>query len=118
MIPRGRRRPWTGFLRGQRIRRLSLVRLPSGEVLSAYSIRRGKVLVVLPDTPQFALRIFDRYNAEQVQRHKLPEAVLMGTLKKGCVERRSLKKLRACRANGRRPVKPGSRPRGRPRKAG
>ncbi len=116
-IPRGRRRPWTGYLNdGERLRRFALVKVPTGEVLPAYVVRRGWVLVLLPDTPEFALQCFARYRTDEVRRYKLPEATLLGGLKKGYTERSSQKKLASCRRNGRLPCAPG-RQRGRPPRA-
>ncbi len=55
-------------------------------------------------------------NASEVVRIKNPAAMLLGKLKAGKVERKSLLKLQSARANARRPPRLGSRPRGRPRK--
>jgi hypothetical protein len=93
--PRKVERPWTGYLAGERIKRGTLLQVPTGEVLPAYLVLRGKVLVALPDEPRYASRVFERYEADQVRRVKLPEAQLLGATK----------------------PRPGSRPRGRPRLA-
>ena len=112
--PRTMKRPWTGFLNGERVKRGTLVQVPTGEVLPAYAVLRGKVLVALPDEPRYAGRIFDRYDAKQVRRVKMWQAQLLGSLKAGVKEVLSPRKIEAARANGRRPARVGSRPRGRP----
>ena len=94
--PRKEKRPWTGFLSGERVKRGWLVQVPTGEVLPAYVVLRSKVIVALPDEPRYASRAYDRYDADQVRRVKLPEAALLGSLPPG----------------------PRSRPRGRPRLTG
>jgi hypothetical protein len=94
--PRRVERPWTGYLAGERIKRGTLVQVPSGDVLPVYVALRGKVLVALPDEPRYASRVYDRYDADQVRRVKLPEAALLG----------------------RQPPGPRGRPRGRPRLTG
>ncbi len=114
-IPRDRNRPLTGSLHGVRMRRLTPVNLPGGVVQDAYVVRRGWVYVVLPDTPEYQGRLFDRYPKRDVQIHRSPHAVLLGRLKKGVRERPSLKKQKAARQNGCKPPRRGSRPRGRPR---
>jgi hypothetical protein len=48
--------------------------------------------------------------------YKSPEAVLLGSRKRGKREKPSAAKAAASRRNGAMPVRPGSRPRGRPRK--
>jgi len=71
-----------------------------------YIALRGRVLVTLPDEPRYADRVFDRYDADQVRRVKLPEARLLGSLKAGTKEVFSLRKQEAARANSRRPPEP------------
>jgi hypothetical protein len=78
-------------------------------------VRRGWVYVLTPDEPEFAGRIFDRYRADEVQVHRVPEAQILGHLKAGVRERPSARKAAACRANGKCPCRPGKR-RGRPPK--
>jgi len=56
--------------------------------------------------------------ATALRRYRLPEAVLLGQLKRGVKEVASAAKAAASRSNGRLPPRPGSRPRGRPRKNG
>jgi hypothetical protein len=93
--PRKVKRPWTGYLAGERVKRGWLVQVPTGEVLPAYVVLRSKVIVALPDEPRCAIRAYERYDADQVRRVKLPEAALLGRL----------------------PPRPGRRPRGRPRRS-
>lgn len=111
--PRKVKRPWTGYLDGERVKRGTLVQVPTGEVLPAYVVLRNKVFVALPDEPRYADRVFERYDADQVRRVKLPEARLLGSLKAGTEEVFSLRKQEAARANGRLPPRAGRR-RGRP----
>ena len=107
--PRNKKSPWTGYLNGERLKRGWLVRVPTGEVLPAYLVRRSKVLVTLPDTPQHSGRIFERYPASSVTRVKLPAAQLLGRRKAGVKEKPSLRKKESARRNGTRPCRPGKR---------
>jgi hypothetical protein len=59
--------------------------------------------------------VHDYMEATALKPYRLPEAVLLGSLKRGKRERASAAKAAASRRNGAMPVKPGSRPRGRPR---
>jgi len=59
--------------------------------------------------------VHDYMEATALTPYPLPEAVLLGSLKRGKWERASTAKAAASRRNGAMPVKPGSRPRGRPR---
>ena len=116
MRPRIRRRirKFTGFFQGERIRRMSLFRVPTGETLPACLILRDMIYVMRP--PDTTLKYIERYDASVVRRVKNPAAVLMGKLKKGQPERPSAAKAAAARRNGLMPCRPG-RKRGRPRKA-
>jgi hypothetical protein len=87
-----RGKKWSGWLGRTRMRRLRQVIVPGGQVLPAYVVRRGWVYVVLPDTPEYEGRVFERYPAQDVQIYRSPHAALLG----------------------RQPPKPGNRPRGRP----
>jgi hypothetical protein len=75
--------------------RLTPVIVPGGRVLPSYFVRRGFVFVLLPDEPEFAGRIFERYRAKDVRVYRSPDAALLGRL----------------------PPRLGSRPRGRPPKS-
>lgn len=87
-----RSKKWSGWLGRTRMWRLREVVLPSGQVLPAYVVRRGWVYVVLPDTPEYEGRVFERHRAQDVQVYRSPDAALLGGV----------------------PARPGSRPRGRP----
>lgn len=113
MRPRPHKRKWTGILHGERLRRRTPINVPGGEVLPAFAVQRGKVFVIAPEDSD---RILDRYDASEVCRVKNPAAVLMGGLKCGVRERPSKRKVEASRRNASLPPKPGSRPRGRPRR--
>ena len=116
MRPRIRRRirKFTGFFQGERIRRMSLFRVPTGETLPACLILRDMIYVMRP--PDTLRKYIERYDASVVRRIKNPAAVLLGRLKKGIKERPSTAKTAAARRNGCRPPRPG-RKRGRPTKA-
>lgn len=75
-----RRKIWSGWLNGERMWRLRPVVVPGGKVLPAYFVRRGFVYALLPDTPEYQNRIFDRYRAEAVQIYRSPHAALLGRL--------------------------------------
>jgi hypothetical protein len=68
------------------------------------------VYVALPHTPEYLGRIIERYRAEDVQIAKDQHAALLGSLKRGFVDRKSEAKARAARLNGLR----GGRRSGRP----
>jgi hypothetical protein len=102
----GRRRGWRGM-------KLLLADGHIGELLMA---RRGAALVLWRD--EFAIKP-DRIGAcktGELRRFKLPSAVLLGSLKRGTIERPSARKTRAARINSHAPPRPGSRPKGRPRR--
>ena len=110
---RPRRRKPTGLYKGERTRRYSEFRVPSGEVLQAFAIRRGVVYLFAPEGSG---RFIDLYKVSDVERVKNPAAVLLGQLKLGKKERQSAAKAAAAKKNGIRPVRPGRRPRGRARR--
>src|SRR5947207_1058122 len=102
----GRKRGWRGMK----------VVLPDGQIGELVTARRGAAFVVWRD--EFALNP-EQHAAlwvEDLRRFKSPAAVLLGSLKKGVVEKPSARKAQIVRLNGSRPVRPGSRPRGRPRR--
>ena len=104
---------WAGCFRGQRIGRGAPFRLINGDVRSVVAIRGGKIYVL---AKMDSGRILDAYALSEVSRIKHPEAVLLGHLKRGVKERPSAAKAEAARRNGCLPPRPGSRPRGRPRR--
>ncbi len=110
--PRPWQRKWTGVLHGERLRRRTLVQVPTGDVLAAYVVLRQKVIVIAPEQSG---RLFDQYDASEVRRIMNPAAQLLGRLKGGKKERPSVLKAIAARRNGCMPPRPGRR-RGRPRR--
>ena len=114
--PHPRKRKWTGVLNGERVRRNTLVAVPTGEVLRAILILRGWVYVIRsPDEPD---RFMERFKASEVRRIANPAAQVLGSLKRGVRERPSEAKRRACLSNCSKPPRAGKRPRGRPRRTG
>ena len=108
-------RVYTGRVFGRRAWRGMPVILPTGRVGALYKAMRGAAVVTWRD--EFALRP-DQHVAldvAELQRFKLPAAVVLGRLKAGRQEKPSKVKARACRRNGHQPPRQGSRPRGRPR---
>lgn len=87
-----RRKKLTGWLHGRRVTRLTPVIVPGGQVLPAHFVRRGFAYVLLPDTPEYRDRVYERYRAEDVRIYRSPHAALLGRL----------------------PPRAGRRPRGRP----
>jgi len=112
-----RRKIWTGYVNGVRCWRGRRVLLPDGVGAEVMVARRGKVLVFADRRASILASRFRAVTAEQLVVCKMPEAVLLGERKRGKKERPSEAKEAACRRNGACPVRPGNRPRGRPRKA-
>ncbi len=112
-----RRKIWTGYVNGVRCWRGRRVQLPDGVGAEVMVARRGKVLVFADRRASILASRFRAVTAEQLVVCKMPEAVLLGERKRGKKERPSEAKEAACRRNGACPVRPGNRPRGRPRKA-
>ena len=110
-----RRKILTGYIQGQRYWRGRRVQLPDGVGAEVVIARRGKVLVFADRRASIVDTRFRAVNAGQLVVCKMPEAVLLGARKAGVRERPSERKRAACRCNGACPVRPGSRPRGRPR---
>lgn len=106
---------WTGFVNGQRCRRGQRVLMLDGVGGELMFARRGLVLVFADRRASVLHSRFRRVEQEQLVVCKMPEAVLLGARKLGRRERPSERKAAACRRNGACPVRPGSRPRGRPR---
>ncbi len=108
---------WTGYVHRQRCwrgRRVFVAGVIGGELLLA---RRGVVYVFADEPVTITGGQYWKLKEHQVVLSKLPEAVLLGAQKRGKKERPSERKAEACRRNGACPVRPGSRPRGRPRTA-
>lgn len=115
-IPRNQKRPWTGWLGDLHLRKGDLVIVPGGEVRMVYGAYRGHIILWKNAVPLNGGLPADVFPAAQVQQFKNPHAVLLGSLKRGRKEAPSQKKREACRLNGCKPPRSGSRPRGRPRK--
>ena len=116
-LPRRQKRKLTGWLHGQRCWRGRLLLLPDGEVAPLLWCNRGRVLLrnyrgmEVPDFLNWGGR-----REHDVRLHKSPEAVLLGSLKRGVRERRSELKASTARANGCSPCRNGKK-RGRPPKS-
>jgi hypothetical protein len=123
-LPRNQRRKFTGWLHGEHCWRGRLLVLPGGEVLPLSWCNRGRALMILSDAEvqistdheYFTLLCRLAPREVDVRIYKHPEAMLLGSRKAGVKERASLAKAAAARRNGCMPPRPGSRPRGRPRK--
>lgn len=108
-------RRWTGFVGSERMWVGRKVVLADGSVGRIKQIQRGVAVVrVRLDGNEWPVAL--RLPATALRIWKSPSAVLLGGLKRGTKEKPSAKKLAACRQNGKRPAKPGSRKRGRPRR--
>jgi hypothetical protein len=110
-----RRKILTGYIQGQRCWRGRRVLMADGVGAEVMVARRGKVLVFADRRASILDTRFRVVEAGQLVVCKLPEAVRLGARKRGMKERPSEVKQAAARRNGARPVRPGSRPRGRPR---
>jgi hypothetical protein len=109
-------RVWTGMLAGRRAWRGQPVILPDGSIGYIFCIQRGLAAVWRPAPFKVAGHEELLLPVEQVVPYKLASAVRLGQCKAGHREAPSSRKAEACRRNGARPVQPGHRPRGRPRK--
>lgn len=109
-------RVWTGRLAGRRAWRGQPVVLPDNTIAYVFAIQRGLAAVWRPAPFTVAGREELVLPVEQIAPYKLPSAVRLGQCKAGRREAPSTRKAEACRRNGARPVQPGHRPRGRPRK--
>jgi hypothetical protein len=118
-LPRSQPRRLTGWLHGEHCWRGRLVVLPDGERASILWCSRGRILLRNYRDLDFAdYALWGARREHQVRFHKSPEAILLGSLKAGVKERPSRLKQDAARRNGCKPVRTGSRPRGRPRTGG
>jgi hypothetical protein len=111
------RRIYTGVLGRKRGWRGMKVVLPDGKIGVLFMARRRLAWVTWRD--EFALKPERHgvFRTTEICPFKLPAARLLGSAKRGCRERISQRKAEVARLNGRLPVRPGSRPRGRPPKA-
>lgn len=110
-----RRKILTGYIQGQRCWRGRRVLMANGIGAEIVIARRGRVLVFADRRASILDTLFRVVEAGQLVVCKMPEAMLLGARKRGKKERPSEAKRVAARRNGACPVRPGSRPRGRPR---
>ena len=125
-LPRNLPRKLTGYVDGVRSWSGQTVVFSDGTTGSLIRANRGRLLIdwhrpdgFIDDWSERAQYELLRHFAARegdVKRTKNPQAQLLGRLKAGVRERPSAAKANAARQNGGRPVKPGNRPRGRPRK--
>jgi hypothetical protein len=114
-MPKNQPRRWTGWIGREHFWRGRKVILPTGVVAEVYGVQRGQAAVRWAD-PHWVEGV--RYAVVRVDDlvvYRHPAAIVMGKLKRGCKEQFSECKQSACRLNGALPVRPGRRPRGRPR---
>jgi hypothetical protein len=117
-LPRKQPRKLTGWLAGEHCWKGRLLILADGEVAPLLWCSRGKVLLRNYRDMEFPdYLLWGGKREHDVRFHKCPAAVLLGQQKRGVRERRSERKAEVVRRNGRQPPRPGSRPRGRPRRA-
>jgi hypothetical protein len=110
-------RKWTGFVFGRKRSWVGQqVVLPDKSVGWIKQAQAGMVCVRTSVTDPLDGAVHDYLGAAALKPYRLPEAVLLGSLKRGKKERTSAVKAAASRRNGATPPKPGHRPRGRPRK--
>ncbi|MGO8926030.1 MAG: hypothetical protein ACLQU3_03915 [Limisphaerales bacterium] len=119
-MPRGKKGPLTGYLRGQRTRRGQPILLPDGRRAFVWGCRRGKVVWSLDPRELLCgvLNVGVEWGVlpeAQVTLQKCEAAAVLGGLKKGCQEVYSALKAAAARRNGVKPCHIGRR-RGRPGK--
>lgn len=112
---RRRRRKWTGFINGQRCWQGRPVVLPDGRIGELQRALRDTATVgITPDGAGAASRLIV-VPTNSLKLYRLPAAILLGQLKRGVVEKKSIRKAEAARLNGKMPARPGHRRRGRPR---
>jgi len=108
---------WTGWLRRQHCWRERLVVLPDGEIAPLMWASRGHVLLRNYRDMEFSdYLLWASRREHEVRLYKSPEAVLLGSLKKGVIERFSKRKVEIARVNGCKPCRTGKK-RGRPAKS-
>lgn len=119
-LPRQKKK-FSGWIGKVRSYRGMPIKLPNGEQVFAMGARRGRVVWSrvpgeLAGGLAGAGTGWGVLPASRVKAVKNFSAACLGSLKAGRKERPSEAKRLACRANGCRPPRPGSRPRGRPRR--
>lgn len=107
---------FTHRLHGQRVRAHQAVLVPDGREGRVVAALRGTVIVCVGDVLRLGQSEILRLREHELRMTKNSSAVALGRKKLGRRERPSKRKAEACRRNGCRPVRAGSRPRGRPRK--
>ncbi len=122
LLPRRARRRWSGMIGSARSFKNMRIKLPDGRVVYALGAKRGRVIYTSQPDGQIGSvdgleRDWGMALAGQVQVIKNPLAQILGSRKRGVKEVPSAAKVAACRVNGCRPVRPGRRPRGRPRRS-
>jgi hypothetical protein len=107
---------WTGFIFGRKRAWVGQpVVLPDQSVGWVKRVQAGCACVRTAKVDPEDGAIHDYMAVTRLRRYKLPEAVLLGQMKRGVKEAPSAVKAASSRSNGKLPPKPGSRPRGRPR---
>jgi hypothetical protein len=110
------RRTWTGVVQGRRTWVGQPVILRNGETGWIKKVELGIANVKTCHQNEDGSHLHRYELAADLKILKCPEAVLLGSLKKGIKERKSERKGEASRKNGAMPVRPGNRKRGRPPK--
>ena len=109
-------RRWTGVVfNGKRAWVGLPVVLPDGSPAWIKKAQAGWVCVRTTAIDPVDGPIHDYLKATALRPYRSPEATLLGSLKRGKIEKKSAAKAAASRRNGAMPVRPGRRPRGRPR---
>ncbi|MCL4179711.1 MAG: hypothetical protein KJ072_18430 [Verrucomicrobia bacterium] len=115
-----RRRPkiWSGWIGSIRAYRRMPIKLRSGELVFAFGVLRGHVAFTREvdghiGDPDEVGKTWDVVQSDEVEVLKNQAGRLLGSLKSGVMEVKSEAKIRAARANGAKPCRPGKR-RGRP----
>jgi len=118
--PRGQGKRWSGYLdpkdKTTRLWRGRELLTPAGRVVNAVGCLRGLVLVEWADPFAIDGRSHQVFKASELEVHRNPAAVALGRRKQGKKEMSSARKSETARRNGCAPCRPGSRPRGRPRR--
>lgn len=109
-----RKHPLTGRVGGKRRRKFSLLRLPNGQVGELLGALRGRIFYRWTDHAQVDPIQVGMASETDVTYLPLPAAQELARMRRGVKERQTLRKAASSRRNGNRPVRPGSRPRGRP----
>lgn len=106
---------FTHQLHGKRVRAHQAVLLPDGREARVVAALKETVVVCVGDVLKLGEGEIQRRHENELRLIKNSSAVALGGRKLGRRERPSQRKGEACRRNGACPVRPGSRPRGRPR---